>query len=84
MTRPPSLHTGGTAVVSAGEFGLALRDGAGSTFNLIINLPNKTVVDIIGGPQTVDGTNWWNVQTSEGQSGWVEAKTDGKANLVPR
>jgi hypothetical protein len=82
-TPVPTLHAGGTAQVSAGEFGLALRDGAGKTFNLVVNLPNDTVVDILNGPETVDGTDWWNVRAPEGQSGWVEAETDGKANLVP-
>ncbi|MEO8612597.1 MAG: protein kinase [Chloroflexota bacterium] len=84
MTPVPTLHTGGTAQVSAGDFGLALRDGAGKTFNLVVNLTNQTLIDIVDGPEVVDSTNWWKVQSPEGQSGWVEAETDGKANLVPK
>ena len=84
MTAAPSLHTGGQAqVVSGSEFGLALREGAGSTFGLVVNLPNKTLVAIIDGPESVDGTSWWKVRAPEGQSGWVEAETNGKANLMP-
>jgi hypothetical protein len=62
---------------------LAARDGAGSTFNLVVNLSDQTVVDIIDGPEDVNGVNWWRVRTLSGQVGWVAETTAENANLIP-
>jgi serine/threonine protein kinase/SH3-like domain-containing protein len=83
MTPTPGLQTDGKAQISAGEFGLAVRSEASRNSGLVVNLPDETLVDIIDGPQTVEGSRWWKISAPEGQTGWVEEKTDGKANLIP-
>ncbi len=81
-TPEPTLRVGGEAEVSAGEFGLSARDGAGSTFGLVVNLSDKTQVDIVDGPEDVNGINWWKVRSPDGQSGWVAEETAGNPNLI--
>lgn len=81
-TPEPTLRVGGEAEVTAGEFGLAVRDGAGSNFGLVVNLSNQTLVDIVDGPEDVNGINWWRVRTTGGQIGWVAEETAGNPNLV--
>lgn len=82
-TAEPTLRVGGQAMVTAGEFGLAVREGAGGNFGLVVNLADQTEVDIVDGPEDVEGARWWRVRSPEGQIGWVAEVSDGTANLIP-
>jgi len=82
-TAEPTLRLGGEAEVAAGAFGLAVRSGAGNNFDLVVNLPNETLVEIVDGPEDVQGVQWWKVRSSDGRTGWVAGETDGRANLIP-
>jgi uncharacterized protein YraI len=61
------LTPGSTARVTASA--LNLRDGAGTTFNILTTMPCGAEVDVVGGPTT----GWWNV-TYLGTTGWASGK----------
>jgi hypothetical protein len=65
---PAMLTPGGKARVTATA--LNLRDGAGTTFNILTSMPCGTEVDVLGGPMNV---YWWNVRYGM-QSGWASGK----------
>jgi serine/threonine-protein kinase len=81
-TPEPTLRAGGQARVLAGEFGLSMYQDAGNASALVVNLPNQTLVEIVAGPEEIEGTPWWKVTSPEGQTGWVAAETDGQMSLV--
>lgn len=69
---PAALAVGVTAEVAAGGSGLNLREGPGLTFQILSLLPDGTRVEVIGGPEEVDGYTWWRVRTLDaGLEGWV-------------
>jgi uncharacterized protein YraI len=67
MTPPMMLTPGSTARVIASA--LNLRDGAGTTFNILTAMPCGSEVDVLGGPMN----GWWNVSYLM-QSGWASGK----------
>lgn len=68
----PGLQAGHTAYVTrAGGLPLRLRSGPGLNNSIIDRLPPGTALTLLGGPQEADGHSWWNVRTSNNQTGWV-------------
>jgi hypothetical protein len=55
---------------------LNIRD-APSTGNVLAMLPNGTRVTVRGGPRFVDGGRWWQIQTSDGITGWATESVTG-------
>ena len=74
---PPAdnLANGYTAFVAMGT-GLPniVRSGAGLANPEIGQLPNGTFFTVRGGPQCVDGYNWWNIEGG-GITGWTAEGT---------
>lgn len=62
--------------------GLKLRDGPGTAFNLIENMPSGTVVTVLDGPVSSQGYTWWNVESAAGNMGWSVEAADGLTTLV--
>ncbi|MGN6030322.1 MAG: SH3 domain-containing protein [Thermomicrobiales bacterium] len=50
-----------------------LRPEASTTGDAVAVLPAGTTLTVIGGPQEADGYTWWNVEDTEGDTGWVVA-----------
>ncbi|GAB4197271.1 MAG: hypothetical protein OHK0022_15460 [Roseiflexaceae bacterium] len=66
------LRAGNTAYVTrAGGLPLRLRSGPGLNHTIIDRLPPGTALTLLGGPQEADGHSWWNVRTSNNDTGWV-------------
>ncbi|HEU4325243.1 MAG TPA: SH3 domain-containing protein [Roseiflexaceae bacterium] len=71
-TATGGLQAGNTAYVTrAGGLPLRLRSGPGLNNSIIDRLPPGTALTLLGGPQEADGHSWWNVRTSNNQTGWV-------------
>ncbi len=69
---PTAVAIGVTAEVDAGGNGLNLREGPGLTFQVLALLPDGTRLEVLDGPQEVDGYTWWRVRTlDDGREGWV-------------
>ena len=49
---------------------LNLRDAAGLAAGIAAVLPSGTTATVVGGPESVDGYDWYQVDTDAG-SGWV-------------
>jgi uncharacterized protein YgiM (DUF1202 family) len=49
---------------------LNLRDAAGLAGGVVAELPTGTTATVLGGPESVDGYTWYQVETDAG-SGWV-------------
>jgi hypothetical protein len=60
---------------------LRVRNGAGLDFEIILQLPDETLLRIIGGPERVDDLTWWEVRTPEGNVGWA-AEVIGSARIL--
>lgn len=55
--------------------GLNMRNGPGLNFESVELLPEGTQLDVIDGPEEVDGYTWWHVRkTSDETEGWVVAQ----------
>jgi 3D (Asp-Asp-Asp) domain-containing protein len=68
------LAVGRTAVVTSTDGdGLRLRGGAGLNYPVQGTLPEGTRVQIVEGPQTVDGQQWFRV-TASAANGWASAR----------
>ena len=79
-----SLVTGSARVVDTGGLGLRMRAGAGSTFAVIVVMPEGATVKIL------DGANGpWRRVTYQQQTGWAHGDylrniaSGGKNNLLP-
>ena len=66
---PPRLTVGGQARVTFTD-GTPLRVRAAPGGEYITQLPEGTVVQVIGGPQCQGQYTWWQIQTSDGIQGW--------------
>lgn len=62
--------------------GLKLRDGPGTVFNVIENMPSGTVVTILDGPVNAEGYVWYQVESAAGNVGWSVEGADGLVTLV--
>jgi hypothetical protein len=51
--------------------GLNLRALPGLAAPVLRPLQSAEVLDVVGGPQFVDGTRWWQLHTFEGLTGWA-------------
>jgi hypothetical protein len=60
-----------------------LRGEPGLDAATIGQLPDGTVVTILGGPEEVDGLRWWRVEDDEGNVGWAAERVGGEVLLVP-
>ncbi len=67
------LRAGDQAVVSAQGDCLNLRSGAGSSHSIIVCMPDKTVVTILGESLTNNGRVWQKVSTPFGE-GWAASE----------
>lgn len=66
------LAIGGQARVNTtGDESLRLRSTPGTSGEIVMRLPAGTVVNVLDGPQTVDGFIWWQVETEDGVQGWT-------------
>ncbi len=63
------LAAGDLAVVDTDY--LNLRAGSGLSSEVVTVLPDGTKVRVTAGPETEDGHDWYEVHTSDDQSGWV-------------
>jgi hypothetical protein len=63
-----NLHVGDIAVVI--EAGARLRRSAGTNYEILVQMPNRAMITMIGGPQCASGYVWWETQYA-GHTGWV-------------
>jgi hypothetical protein len=68
---------------STGQLNLRVSPSMTAEALLPAGLPNGSFVAILAGPVTVDGVEWWQVQTAAGEQGWMAASIDGVDVLVP-
>ena len=66
---PPRLTVGGQARVTFTD-GTPLRVRATPGGSIITQLPEGTVIQVIGGPQCQGQYTWWQIQTTDGIQGW--------------
>jgi spore germination protein YaaH len=84
-----SLTAGGFA--SASVDGLNVRSGAGTTYAVIDQLSTGDLVEVMAGPLTASGYDWYQVQfgftewpsSDYPRVGWVAAASGGSPYLVP-
>jgi hypothetical protein len=65
------LTVGGTARVTADS--LNLRDGVGTSANILTAMPCGASVQVLGGPSTTPASGWWNV-TYDVTTGWASGQ----------
>jgi hypothetical protein len=61
-------------VSGTGGAGLSLRTCANTTCSVVVNMPDGTVMQVIGGPTTAAGHTWWNLSGMVGgvsRTGWA-------------
>jgi hypothetical protein len=86
---PPALVVGGKAIVitTRGDT-LNMRKDPSTTAPVLRILKPDAIVDVVGGPQNVDGFRWWQVRADDGSTGWVVDQVtdnDGTTNtLLPQ
>jgi hypothetical protein len=61
-------------VVNTEGQGANMRQRASTTAPILKTLPEGTVVEAIGGEQTVEGRAWRNIRDAAGTTGWVAAE----------
>lgn len=66
------LAVGSTAVTT--DTGVRLRDEPGTEGTVLAELDEGEELTVVGGPQTADGTTWWQVETGDGETGWIVAE----------
>lgn len=71
-----------TAVVTA-PAGVYLRETPNAEGTLIEHLLEGTVLVLLPGEETVDEVLWRQVQTPDGQEGWIAAELDGVPLIQP-
>jgi hypothetical protein len=76
-TAPPSdtIAVGGYVRIAA-QAGLSFRQSPGTNGPLIIVLDAGTTLEVIGGPQQVDGYAWWQLRAEDGREGWSAAGSE--------
>ncbi len=67
----PVFESGGDVLVTNGT--LQLREAAGLDAEVLDVLDQATRLTVVGGPESVDGVNWYQVRTGAGDTGWVSA-----------
>lgn len=71
-----TFHAGEYVAVSGtGGAGLNLRSCASTACSVVVNMPDGTVMRIIGGPTIANGYTWWNLSGSVAgvsRTGWTK------------
>jgi len=62
---------------------LYLREAPETSAAILLNLLDRDVVEILGGPVEADGFRWWNVRAEEGTEGWAAQAVDDVTTLLP-
>ena len=71
-TAVPELTVGGQAIVGdTGGDKLRLRSGAGTMTQMLAILDDGTPLTLLEGPESLDDYEWWKVELTDGQVGWV-------------
>lgn len=67
-----ALTVGAPATVSGtGGSGVNMRNGSGTSFDIIRILGDDTVISLVEGPTDADGFTWWKARLDDGTEGWV-------------
>jgi uncharacterized protein YgiM (DUF1202 family) len=77
-TAAPTFAVGDTAVVADGP--LNLRSAAGTSADVVTQLDSGATVTITAGPESVDSFTWYQVDTADGDSGWVAGEFLGSTS----
>ena len=62
---------------------LNMRAGAGTSYDVVMELENTWLVHILGGPVEADGFIWWEVELQDGTRGWVIERIEELQTLLP-
>lgn len=64
---------------------LRIRWQPSTASDIIVSVPDGTIVTLIGGPVEAEGFRWWNVRTEDGTEGWAvdSVPQDGVQTLIP-
>ncbi|NPA90379.1 MAG: hypothetical protein GXO55_02840 [Chloroflexi bacterium] len=83
----PVIHVGGKAQVVA-RVGVRLRKSPGyrnkPAGDILVVVPPRSVVEVIGGPQQVDDLRWWRVRWKSYEGWMAEYSAGGTRLLAPR
>lgn len=58
-------------VAGTDQQGIRLRSEAGTGYDTLLIVEEGVVLQVIDGPQEVDGYTWWQLETSDGTVGWA-------------
>jgi len=75
------LTAGTSAIVGGTDVVLIIYAEPNPTAKALEAALSGVELTIIGGPQTVAGTTWWNVRSVSGTEGWVSEALDGQLVL---
>ncbi len=66
------IVVGGQIVIVATEgLGVSLRAGPGSLYDRLFIVEDGDLLQVISGPEEVDGSVWWQLRTADGREGWA-------------
>jgi Tfp pilus assembly protein PilF/uncharacterized protein YgiM (DUF1202 family) len=82
QTLYPALKAGDQAIVTVSTGTLRVRSGAGTSFALVTQLADGTTVNLLEGPQAVDGFSWWHIRTGDGVEGWAVESASDERTLI--
>lgn len=83
QTLQPALQAGQQAVVTTTEGDtLRVREGAGRSFSIVVELEPGAVVILLEGPQIVDDLSWWKIRTTDGTEGWAVERVEDERTLT--
>lgn len=69
-------------VINVGESGLNVRQGAGTSFNILFHAAEGDVFRVVEGPTNADNLTWWRIERISGtQYGWA-AQNNGEQDLL--
>lgn len=62
---------------------LNVRSGPGTSFSVVFELSLDSRVDVLEGPISANGYQWWRIETADGRSGWAVDFVDDIPTLLP-
>lgn len=62
---------------------LNMRAGAGTSYDVVMELENTWLVHILGGPVAADDLTWWEIELQDGTRGWVVERIGELQTLLP-
>jgi len=78
------LQAGGQATIRTTEGdSLNVRSGSGTGFAIIFKAAPGTLVDLLEGPVSANGYQWWRIRLPSGQEGWAVESAANEVTLVP-